>query len=193
MDAELRLAERQGDVAKLARLRQRAGLCGGCGQSHLTYLVPGGGTTFPRLPCRKVADPKLPLSGDGDWHFSAVHGGAEANIDYPWQTDTETMVTVTDPCGTRVVWCGRAHAKTVTLRRAALMACGYGDLWDNRFGEAKKEAARTQLKQLHQGVVSNWNDYIDQMTVCRATGKLLQDDVTMQMRDQRVVSDIYPE
>jgi len=68
MDAELRLAEKQGDVARLARLRQRVGLCGGCGQSHLTYLL-GGIVQYNYGTIKKTVDIKQPLFGEGEWHF----------------------------------------------------------------------------------------------------------------------------
>ena len=103
------------------------------------------------------------------------------------------MVTVTDPCGTMVIWYASFLAKKATLRGTALSACGHGDFWDERLGSAKKEAARIQLRQLHHQVVTDWNDYIDQMT-------LVRDDVSAtaaphtrrRMLAQRVVSGIFP-
>lgn len=91
------------------------------------------------------------------WVFAYFHGGMVAST-YGYVAQTEVAVAIADPLGDVAVFYGRAPAKGVTGRAAAVNSlpwrrqCGDpADWWDLRCGPERRARARHALEALWSG------------------------------------------
>lgn len=87
-----------------------------------------------------------------DWMVHAVVGLNFSDLDCTSGTPAvqECALVVANPLGLSVVFVSKMWGGTGSLIRAAnVTVAGAGDLWDDRIGQERKQAALERLKKLH--------------------------------------------
>lgn len=122
----------------------------------LEPVIYAGRDTLKRLRVRRVDEVALAARAreaavaQGKWKILIQHGGGVANA-YKYPADTEAALAVASPTGCVVVWMNRLPANKVTLGGAASKCLpGSRALFDDRYGETAKEAARKRIQSRHR-------------------------------------------